>query len=58
MQGFQNVIKKCAPCSDVQQTRIITWARLQYMGGDLSNLKATPSGYKVIISIALSSATL
>lgn len=57
-EEFEDVIEKCAPRSDVQRTRIIEWARLQYMGGDISNLKATLSGYKATISIALGGATL
>jgi chromosome segregation ATPase len=55
---FEDVIEKCAPRSDVQRPRFIEWARLQYMGGDISNLKATLSGYKATISIALGGATL
>jgi hypothetical protein len=55
---FEDVIEKCAPRPDVQRTRIIEWARLRYMGGDISNLKATLSGYKATISIALGGATL
>ncbi|KAL6229469.1 hypothetical protein BDW75DRAFT_97572 [Aspergillus navahoensis] len=57
-EEFEDAIEKCAPRSDVQRTRIIEWARLQYMGGDISNLKATLSGYKATISIALGGATL
>lgn len=57
-QEFKDVIEKCAPRSDGQRTRIIEWARLQYMGGNISNLKATLSGYKATISIALGGATL
>ncbi|GAQ12182.1 hypothetical protein ALT_9503 [Aspergillus lentulus] len=56
-QEFKDVIEKCAPRSDGQRTRIIEWARLQYMGGNISNLKATLSGYKATISIALGGAT-
>jgi hypothetical protein len=57
-EEFEDAIEKCAPRSDVQRPRIIEWARLQYMGGDISNLKATLSGYKATISIALGGATL
>ncbi|KAF4207306.1 hypothetical protein KXV55_002483 [Aspergillus fumigatus] len=56
-EEFEDAIEKCAPRSDVQRPRIIEWARLQYMGGDISNLKATLSGYKATISIALGGAT-
>ena len=38
--------------------RDLDWARLQYMGGGIANLKATLAGYKVTISIALGGATL
>lgn len=55
---FEEVIIKCTGHSDGQRTSFRDWAKLQYRGGDISDLKTTLAGYKSTINIAIGGATL
>ena len=55
---FEVVITKCTPHSHGARTSFRDWAKLQYMGDDISGFKNTLAGYKSTISIALGSASL
>ncbi|OOF95207.1 hypothetical protein ASPCADRAFT_406026 [Aspergillus carbonarius ITEM 5010] len=54
---FRDIIRKCVAHSNGQRTSFRDWAKLQYMGGNINNLKTTLAGYKATISIALGGAT-
>ena len=55
---FREIIRKCVAHSNGQRTSFRDWAKLQYMGGNINDLKTTLAGYKATISIALGGATL
>lgn len=55
---FEGVISKCAGHSDGERTSFRDWAKLQYRGGDIGDLKTTLAGYKSTINIAIGGATL
>ncbi|OJZ88789.1 hypothetical protein ASPFODRAFT_59501 [Aspergillus luchuensis CBS 106.47] len=55
---FREIICKCVAHSNGQRTSFRDWAKLQYMGGNINDLKTTLAGYKATISIALGGATL
>lgn len=57
-QEFEDILKRCTSHSGVDRTSFRDWTKLQYMGGDINNLRTTLAGYKATISIALGSATL
>ncbi|KAE8358040.1 hypothetical protein BDV27DRAFT_75047 [Aspergillus caelatus] len=54
---FEEVILKCTSHSREQRTSFRDWAKLQYMGGDIADLRTTLAGYKATINIALGGAT-
>ncbi|KAE8138871.1 hypothetical protein BDV38DRAFT_291896 [Aspergillus pseudotamarii] len=54
---FEEVIIKCTSHSREQRTSFRDWAKLQYMGGDIADLRTTLAGYKATINIALGGAT-
>ncbi|KAB8225206.1 hypothetical protein BDV33DRAFT_164630 [Aspergillus novoparasiticus] len=54
---FEEVIIKCTSHSREQRTSFRDWAKLQYMGGDIEDLRTTLAGYKATINIALGGAT-
>ncbi|RDH26807.1 hypothetical protein BDQ94DRAFT_164187 [Aspergillus welwitschiae] len=54
---FREIIRKCVAHSNGQRTSCRDWAKLQYMGGNINDLKTTLAGYKATISIALGGAT-
>ncbi|BCR98242.1 uncharacterized protein AKAW2_31561A [Aspergillus luchuensis] len=54
---FREIIRKCVAHSNGQRTSFRDWAKLQYMGGNIVDLKTTLAGYKATISIALGGAT-
>ncbi|GKZ51813.1 hypothetical protein AbraIFM66951_007339 [Aspergillus brasiliensis] len=54
---FRDIIRKCVAHSNGQRTSFRDWAKLQYMGGNINDLKTTLAGYKATISIALGGAT-
>lgn len=56
-QEFEDILKRCTSHSGVDRTSFRDWTKLQYMGGDINNLRTTLAGYKATISIALGSAT-
>jgi hypothetical protein len=55
---FEDIISRCAGHSDGQRTSFRDWAKLQYRGGDIGDLKTTLAGYKSTINIAIGGATL
>lgn len=55
---FEGILRKCAGHSDGQRTSFRDWAKLQYRGGDIGDLKTTLAGYKSTINIAIGGATL
>jgi hypothetical protein len=55
---FEDVINQFFARSDQQRTSFRDWAKLSYMGSDITHLKASIAGYKATIGIALGGATL
>lgn len=55
---FEDVINQFFARSDQQHTSFRDWAKLSYMGSDITHLKTTIAGYKATIGIALGGATL
>ncbi|RDK41714.1 hypothetical protein M752DRAFT_319769 [Aspergillus phoenicis ATCC 13157] len=53
---FRDIIRKCMAHSNGQRTSFRDWAKLQYMGGNINNLKTMLAGYKATISITLGGA--
>ncbi|KAE8381498.1 hypothetical protein BDV26DRAFT_78010 [Aspergillus bertholletiae] len=56
-QEFEEIINRCTAHSRDQRTSFRDWAKLQYMGGDIADLRTTIAGYKATINIALGGAT-
>ncbi|OGM41919.1 hypothetical protein ABOM_009807 [Aspergillus bombycis] len=54
---FEGVINRCTSHSRDQRTSFRDWAKLQYMGGDITDLRTALAGYKATINIALGGAT-
>ncbi|THC91535.1 hypothetical protein EYZ11_008998 [Aspergillus tanneri] len=54
---FEEVINSCISHSHGQRASFRDWAKLQYMGGDIENIRITLAGYKATINIALGGAT-
>ena len=54
---FGDVINKIST-PDQQRTSFRDWAKLQYMGSDITHIKNTLAGYKATINIAIGGATL
>ncbi|KAF9882869.1 hypothetical protein FE257_004926, partial [Aspergillus nanangensis] len=54
---FEEIINNCVTHSDGERRSFRDWAKLQYRGGDITNLRATLAGYKAMIGIALGGAT-
>ncbi|KAF5857760.1 hypothetical protein ETB97_005291 [Aspergillus alliaceus] len=54
---FADLISKCTGHSGGQGTSFRDWAKLQYMGGDVTQLRTALAGYKATISIAIGGAT-
>jgi hypothetical protein len=57
-KDFEAVIIKCTAHSDRPRTSFMDWARLKYMGDDITAFKNMLAGYKATISIALGDATM
>jgi hypothetical protein len=57
-RDFEDVINRFSTHSDQQRTSFRDWAKLQYMGSDITHLKNTLAGYKATINIAIGGATL
>ncbi|PGH21291.1 hypothetical protein AJ80_03341 [Polytolypa hystricis UAMH7299] len=54
---FEVVINRCVSRSGGDRTSFRDWAKLQYAGGDIENLRIILGGYKSTISIVLGGAT-
>jgi Fungal N-terminal domain of STAND proteins len=57
-KDFEAVIIKCTAHSGVSRTSFRDWAKLKYMGDDISGFKNMLAGYKSTTSIALGDANL
>ena len=57
-RDFEAVIAKCTAHSDRPKTSFRDWAKLMYMGDDITGFKNMLAGYKSTISIALGDATM
>lgn len=57
-KDFEAVIVRCTAHSSGPRTSFRDWAKLKYLGGDISGFKNMLAGYKSTISIALSSANM
>lgn len=55
---FSGEIEKLASLSGGKRAKIISWAKLRYMGEDVDGFRRLLSGYKMMINIALADATL
>ncbi|KAE8373771.1 hypothetical protein BDV26DRAFT_271361 [Aspergillus bertholletiae] len=54
---FEGIINKYTRHSHDQRTSFRDWAKLRYMGSDITDLRTTIAGYKATINIALGGAT-
>jgi hypothetical protein len=57
-KDFKAIIVKCAGRTDDSRTSFRDWARLKYMGDDITGFKNMLGGYKATIMIALCNANL
>jgi hypothetical protein len=57
-KDFEEVISKCTAHSGGSRTSFRDWAKLQYMGDDITKFKDMLAGYKSTINIALAEANL
>jgi Fungal N-terminal domain of STAND proteins len=57
-KDFKEVIIKCTNHSGGSRTSFRDWAKLQYMGDDITGFKDMLAGYKSTINIALADANL
>jgi hypothetical protein len=57
-KDFEALIIKCTKHSGGSRTSFRDWAKLQYMGNDITGFKNMLAGYKSTISIALGDANL
>lgn len=57
-KDFEEVISKCTSHSGGSRTSFRDWAKLQYMGDDITKFKDMLAGYKSTINIALAEANL
>jgi hypothetical protein len=57
-KDFEEVINKCTAHSGGSRTSFRDWAKLQYMGDDITKFKDMLAGYKSTINIALAEANL
>jgi hypothetical protein len=55
---FETIIKKATEHSQGPKTSFRDWAKLQYMGEDITGFKDTLASYKATITIALCDANL
>lgn len=55
---FVAVIEKCSSHSSGSRTSFRDWAKLKYMGQDITGFKNTIAGYKATITIALADANM
>ncbi|KAL2813936.1 hypothetical protein BDW59DRAFT_154589 [Aspergillus cavernicola] len=55
---FEQEVRKCLSRSDGGKPSLRGWARLRYMGDDITGFRELLSGYKLTISIALAGAHL
>lgn len=55
---FQSLVRNCNSRSSGPTTTLRDWAKLTYMGDDITGFKNTLSGYKSTIAIALGAANL
>ncbi|KAF9887225.1 hypothetical protein FE257_010479 [Aspergillus nanangensis] len=54
---FEETVNNCVTHSVRERRSFRDWAKLQYRGGDIADLRTTLAGYKATISIALGGAT-
>jgi hypothetical protein len=57
-KDFEKIIVKCAEHSDGPRASFRDWARLKYMGDDITGFKIMLAGYKSTITIAICDANL
>jgi hypothetical protein len=57
-QEFNEEIDKLASLSGGKRARLLSWAKLRYMGEDIDGFRRLLAGYKMMINIALADATL
>jgi hypothetical protein len=57
-QEFNKEIDKLASLSGGKRARLLSWAKLRYMGEDIDGFRRLLAGYKMMINIALADATL
>lgn len=57
-QEFNEEIDKLASVSGGKRGRLLSWAKLRYMGEDIDGFRRLLAGYKMMINIALADATL
>ncbi|KAG4429983.1 hypothetical protein IFR05_014533 [Cadophora sp. M221] len=57
-QEFNEEIDKLASLSGGRRGRLLSWAKLRYMGEDIDGFRRLLAGYKMMINIALADATL
>lgn len=57
-KDFEAAIVKCAEHSNGPRTSFRDWARLKYMGDDITGFKNMLAGYKSTVTIALCDANL
>jgi Fungal N-terminal domain of STAND proteins len=55
---FQSLVRNCTLRSSGPTTSLRDWAKLTYMGDDITGFKNTLSGYKSTIAIALGAANM
>ena len=55
---FQEVVTSCSRHSGQSRASFRDWAKLQYMGDDISSFKNMISGYKATICVALGNVNL
>ncbi|KAL4887803.1 hypothetical protein BDV59DRAFT_206639 [Aspergillus ambiguus] len=54
---FEETLNKCVTHSDGEKKSFRDWAKLQYRGESIADLRTTLAGYKATINIALGAAT-
>jgi hypothetical protein len=57
-QDFESNIRRAFPKKDEQGSGFRDWAKLNYLGSDITDVKNSLAGYKLTICIALGGATL
>jgi hypothetical protein len=57
-RDFESVVRRVFPKMDQQGRAFRDWAKLNYLGNDITDVKNSLAGYKLTICIALGGATL